>query len=108
MTKKKAAALIRRDYSTVDDHDDIGRFALVKGGHEHGRVCLTVGVTENGDYLIADGRRRKLERPKLKGARHVQLLEKSEQYKELVCSQKLTNRQIRRILFHRRDYSAKG
>lgn len=108
MTKKKKVAERNVAYVLVPDHSDIGRFALVKGGHEDNMVCLTVGVTENGDILIADGRRRKLERPKLKGSCHVRLLEKSAEVSELMREGKLTDRQIRRILFHRRDYSAKG
>lgn len=49
----------------------IGQVVYSKGGHDKGDVQMIVAV--EGDYLfLADGRRRKLEKPKRKKKMHVQ------------------------------------
>ena len=48
------------------------RFVLTLAGRDMGRVCLTVGVTEDGRMLIADGRTHKLENPKKKQLKHTE------------------------------------
>ncbi len=47
------------------------RFVLSLSGRDMGRVALTVGQTEDGRVLIADGRTHKLERPKKKKLKHL-------------------------------------
>ena len=108
MTKKKAVAVKRKSLELDANAPEVGSFVLVKGGHEDGKICVAVGVTVNGDVLIADGCRRRVESPKLKSSCHVRVLEASDELKVLIRTNRLSNRQIRRILFHRRDYSAKG
>lgn len=51
------------------------RFVLTLAGRDMGRVCLTVGVTEDGRMLIADGRTHKLENPKKKKLKHLLFLD---------------------------------
>lgn len=47
------------------------RFVLSLAGRDMGRVALTVGVTDDGRVLIADGRTHKLEDPKKKKLKHL-------------------------------------
>ena len=101
-----AAEKINFDYDLTSVN--IGAFALIKRGHEDNKVCIVVGALKSGEYLIADGKRRKLEKPKLKRVCHVQILETNESVRKLILENSLTNSKIRRILFLRRDYSAKG
>ncbi len=108
MAKKRTVTAEKRNFDYDLTNENIGAFALIKRGHEDNKVCLVVGVTKSGEYLIADGKRRKLEKPKLKRERHVQILETSEGVRKLILENSLTNSKIRRILFLRRDYSAKG
>lgn len=51
------------------------RFVLTLAGRDMGRVCLTVGVTDDGRMLIADGRTHKLENPKKKQLKHLVFLD---------------------------------
>ena len=49
-----------------------GRAVLSKAGHDKNRFFAVVGI--DGDYvLIADGHERKIESPKRKNAKHLQL-----------------------------------
>ena len=108
MAKKRTTLKEVRSFEYDLTSANIGAFALVKRGHEDNKVCIVVGVTKSGEYLIADGKRRKLEKPKLKRECHVQIIETNDGIRKLVLENGLTNRKIRRILFLRRDYSAKG
>lgn len=47
------------------------RFVLSLAGRDMGRVAVTVGVTEDGCVLIADGRTHRLESPKKKKLKHL-------------------------------------
>ena len=47
------------------------RFVLSLAGRDMGRVAVTVGVTEDGMVLIADGRTHRLGNPKRKKLKHL-------------------------------------
>ena len=51
------------------------RFVLSLAGRDMGRVALTVGVTDDGRVLIADGRTHKIESPKKKKLKHLLFLD---------------------------------
>lgn len=53
----------------------IGRLVVSLAGRDKGSVLLIIGVCDDGTVLLADGRRRKVERPKRKKLRHLRLLE---------------------------------
>ena len=48
----------------------LGQIVLVKRGRDKGSFMVVLGL-EEGFVLIADGRRRKLNKPKRKNTRHV-------------------------------------
>ena len=49
-----------------------GRFAVSKAGHDSGTCYIIVG--EEGDFVyLCDGRKRKLEGPKKKRKKHIQI-----------------------------------
>lgn len=50
------------------------RFVLSLAGRDMGRVAVTVGVTEDGRLLVADGRTHKLISPKKKKLKHLQFI----------------------------------
>ena len=50
-----------------------GRLVFSKSGRDKGSAFLIVGISGQGFYLLADGRLRKIEKPKCKNPRHVQL-----------------------------------
>ena len=70
----------------------IGNVVFSKAGRDKGRFMVVVGLKEDG-LLVADGKERPLDRPKLKNPKHLQktntILEK-EQYS--------TNKSLRRAL----------
>lgn len=52
----------------------IGHFAVSLAGKDTGRVFVITGVCEDGRLLLADGRQRKVENPKQKKKKHLQIL----------------------------------
>ena len=53
---------------------ELGVLAISRAGHDRGRVFLIVGRSGSEYVLLADGKTRKLDRPKKKKLRHVMLL----------------------------------
>ena len=53
----------------------LGQLAISLAGRDKGVICAIVGTAEEGYVLIADGRTRKVERPKKKKLKHLKLLE---------------------------------
>lgn len=51
----------------------VGRFATSLAGHDVGRCYVIVGITDDGNVLLADGERRKVEKPKVKKLRHISI-----------------------------------
>lgn len=49
-----------------------GRVVISKAGHDKNGVFAVIGF-ENGMALIADGKERKLEKPKMKNPKHLEL-----------------------------------
>lgn len=56
-----------------------GRLVFSISGRDKGRPFLLVGISRQGFYLLADGKLRKIEKPKNKNPRHVQLTNQSDQ-----------------------------
>ena len=50
-----------------------GRLVFSIAGRDKGTAFLLVGISRQGFYLLADGKLRKIEKPKCKNPRHVQL-----------------------------------
>ena len=50
---------------------DVGRIVLSKQGHDKGRWFAVVGLVDGKHVLIADGKTRKLEKPKKKQCKHL-------------------------------------
>ncbi len=50
-----------------------GRLVFSISGRDKGRAFFIVGISRQGFYLLADGKLRKVENPKCKNPRHVQL-----------------------------------
>lgn len=67
----------------------IGEFAISLAGHDKGRMYLIVG--EEDDMLfLADGKSRKLDAPKKKKKKHLQIVKKNT---DTILAEKLKNRQ---------------
>ncbi|MBE3576768.1 MAG: KOW domain-containing RNA-binding protein [Limnochordales bacterium] len=49
----------------------VGQVVTSRAGRDAGRTYLVVGVRPDGRVLVADGRIRPLERPKVKNPRHL-------------------------------------
>lgn len=72
----------------------VGRFAQALAGRDMNRVFIIVGY-EGDQYLyIADGKHRRVEKPKLKKAKHLRILqEEAPEFALLAKEGKLTNKQ---------------
>ena len=106
MSNKKLKTDSLKTHRLVAGSPLVGSLCRVTKGYERGELCVIVGETENGSVLTADGRRRKLARPKLKNLKHLELYGIIAEVGVLLGSKRMTDRKLRQILFQRRDYSA--
>ena len=51
-----------------------GRIVTPKAGQDQGRAFLVIGTADDGRLLIADGKRRRIARPKKKNPAHLNFL----------------------------------
>lgn len=70
--------------------DDLtGRLVFSTSGRDKGLPFILVEIGRQGFYLLADGRLHKIEKPKLKNPRHVQLTNRTaESIRSAVCAGK--------------------
>ena len=77
----------------------VGDIVVSVAGRDCGRCFLVIGSAGDGYVLLADGRRRRVEKPKKKNLRHVRKWKSSE---EMIAyrafSMEMTNAEIRRVL----------
>lgn len=69
----------------------IGSVVMAKSGRDKGLYFVVTDILENGYVFIADGKRRKLQKPKKKNIAHIQATCN-------VADEFSTNRQIRQYL----------
>lgn len=68
-----------------------GTVVISSAGHDCGRAMMVVRI--DGDYIfVADGKERKLEKPKKKNQKHVRVTNRA------VNPEELTDRKLRRTL----------
>lgn len=77
----------------------LGGFCLASSGHDSGSVYIIVG-TENGNYLVSDGKLKKIENPKKKNPKHVHLLEaiNEEIHTKLCNGSRVSNEEVKRAI----------
>jgi ribosomal protein L14E/L6E/L27E len=56
------------------DTSVIGQIVISKVGRDQGHVYCVVGISKDNKWLLADGRKRALDHPKVKNPRHLQIL----------------------------------
>ncbi|WP_197072711.1 KOW domain-containing RNA-binding protein [Bacillus sp. B-jedd] len=74
-----------------------GQIALVKSGRESGQYVIIIGLVDDQFVLVADGEKRKSNRPKRKNIRHLQLLDRiaPEVYNSIIETGCVTNGKLR-------------
>ncbi len=87
----------------------IGQIVIPKAGHDMGEFHIILGQDETFLY-IADGRRRKIEKPKKKKKKHVQpTLYIADDVKEkIVLEEKVLDSDIRNAIELYKNKTAKG
>ncbi|MBQ9544454.1 MAG: KOW domain-containing RNA-binding protein [Clostridia bacterium] len=80
------------------DQMDLGTIVLSRAGRDSGRLFAVVAKPEENFRLIADGRLRRVERPKRKKLRHLLRAGESAVIKSLAVSGGLTNSLLRKEL----------
>lgn len=50
---------------------ELGQVVLALSGREQGRLFFIIKIVDNDHVLISDGRKRKLDKPKLKKVKHL-------------------------------------
>jgi large subunit ribosomal protein L14e len=54
-------------------HEMLGRIVYSKSGRDKGKMFVIIGIVDENFVLLADGDLRKIENPKLKNIKHVQM-----------------------------------
>ena len=88
----------------------VADFVTSLNGRDEGKLFIVVG-TEDNYSLIADGKNRKVGKPKRKNNKHLKLEEKIDSpiTTKLIDGEKVTNNEIRRALAqHAADCGEKG
>lgn len=57
---------------------ETGDIVISRAGHDSGKAFVVTSVVSEGFVLIADGKSRKIENPKLKRAKHLRAVGKTE------------------------------
>ena len=74
----------------------LGHLVVSLAGRDKGCICAVVGTSdEEGFVLIADGKVRKVEKPKKKKLKHLKPIDWLPQEDVCIAPEKLTNRFIR-------------
>jgi large subunit ribosomal protein L14e len=60
--------------SETDSSPRIGQYVVVTQGRDAGQYAIIIGVLDERFVLIADGEKRKFDRPKKKNINHLKLL----------------------------------
>lgn len=64
----------QRKYQVMREKPEVGRLCLSRAGHDAGEYFVVTKLTEDGLYAyIADGRIRKIDKPKKKKLRHLRM-----------------------------------
>lgn len=78
---------------------EIGKLVISSRGRDKSRVLAVIGSTQT-HLILADGRKRRMEKPKMKKIKHVELLgvELSPETLALLEKNELTNRMLYRSI----------
>ena len=78
----------------------LGQVVYSKAGRDSGKKFVVIGILDKSHVLISDGDLRKVEKPKKKKVKHLEITEYViEQLREkLRSNQKVTNSEIRKAL----------
>jgi ribosomal protein L14E/L6E/L27E len=85
----------------MEPEDLIGRVVVPKSGRDAGAAQAVVGVAPDGErLLVADGRRRPVEKPKKKNMKHLRFTDVwlEDARSALLAGGALANRQLRKLL----------
>ncbi len=80
------------------DSLDLGTIVLSRAGRDSGRLFAVVARPEENFRLIADGRSRRIDKPKRKKLKHLSKAGESEILRTLAVSGGLTNSLLRKEL----------
>lgn len=73
----------------------VGQFVLSTAGRDKDRIHVVCSIIDSEYVLIADGKTRKINKPKKKKTRHIKLLGyKDEMLAEAISSGSVTDKQI--------------
>ena len=79
-----------------------GTIICSKAGRDNGKFMIVLGE-QNGSILVADGKERPIERPKLKNIKHISLTNHTVSEEQM-----LTNRSIRHALIDFQSLHCQG
>ena len=83
----------------AEDQDvpDLGQIIRITKGREQGQYAIIIGVIDDRFVLLADGDKRKYDRPKKKNKKHIEFTPfiSSEVRKSLLETRRVSNRKLR-------------
>ncbi len=76
---------------------DVGSVVKSTYGHDKGELFVVLSVNESNAFIV-NGKSRKIEKPKKKNLKHIYLLLKNTDLKELIVNNKATDAHIIKLL----------
>ncbi|SHM85356.1 hypothetical protein SAMN05660826_02160 [Caldanaerovirga acetigignens] len=77
-----------------------GQVVMSCAGRDKGRFMLVVGIIDSEYVYVADGKLRRIERPKKKKLKHLKIMNRKSGfiYEKIINGRKVYNEEIRRAL----------
>ena len=76
----------------------LGSIAISTAGRDKDKMFIIVGVLDKEHVLIANGKSRKIEKPKRKKLKHLRAVGECDLAKEMLNDKKLTNKTAAKII----------
>lgn len=78
---------------------ELGMLAKSKAGHDYNEIYIIVDI-KNGNVLLADGKYKTLEKPKVKNLKHIQIIKQKNESlsSKLVNNEKVYDEEVKRVI----------
>lgn len=83
--------------SEADSVPQVGQIVRIKQGREMGQYAVVINMVDNGYVMLADGEKRKYDRPKKKNMHHIEVMDyiSPEVQNSLLETGRVTNGKLR-------------
>lgn len=81
------------------EYIELGMLARSKAGHDYNEIYIIVDIKE-GIVLLADGKYKTLEKPKVKNIKHIQIIKQKNESlsSKLINKEKVYDEEVKRVI----------